>query len=45
MNGRFGPYIKSGGANYKIPRKAKAEKLGLDECRAIIEAGKNSKKK
>lgn len=45
LNGRFGPYIKSNGANYKIPRKFKAEKLGLEECRTIINSAKDYKKK
>ena len=39
INGRYGPYIKHNGGNYKIPRtkgsKAAAE-LTLEDCKAII---------
>ena len=38
LNGRFGPYIVFDGANYKIPKGVKAEKLTEDECKSIIEA-------
>ena len=44
LNGRYGPYIKHGKANYKIPKgkNAKpAEELTLEDCKEII---KNSKK-
>lgn len=39
INGRFGPYIAYGGANYKIPKadQARAAELTLDECVRIIE--------
>lgn len=39
--GRFGPYIKYKGKNYKIPkdRAEHAGELTLEECRALIEAG------
>ena len=40
INGRYGPYIKHGGNNYKIPkgRGAKpAEALTVEDCKAIIE--------
>ena len=36
LNGRYGPYIKEGKNNYKIPRGTKAESLTLEDCRAII---------
>ena len=37
LNGRYGPYIKSGKNNYKIPKDV--EPSGLDEasCKKIIE--------
>ncbi|HBC29000.1 MAG TPA: type I DNA topoisomerase [Prevotellaceae bacterium] len=40
MNGRYGPYIVSGGVNYRIPKaqQAKAAELTYEECKAIIEA-------
>ena len=41
LAGRFGPYIKYKGKNYKIPkeRAEHAAELTLEECRALIEAG------
>ena len=36
LNGRFGPYIKQGDNNYKIPRGVKAEDLTEEKCREII---------
>ena len=40
LNGRYGPYIKHAGGNYKIPKgkgaKA-ADALTLEDCKAIIE--------
>ena len=42
--GSYGPYIKSGGKNYKIPRGVKAEKLTEAEARAIIEGTFKKKK-
>ena len=51
LNGRYGPYIKFGKANYKIPKKQNPSELSLDECRQIIAAtdqdnkeGKSTKK-
>ncbi|MBR5019831.1 MAG: type I DNA topoisomerase [Bacteroidales bacterium] len=43
LNGRFGPYIKKGKDNYKIPRKQDAAALTEDDCLALI--AKASKKK
>ena len=37
LRGSYGPYIKSGGKNYKIPRGVKAENLTEADARAIIE--------
>ena len=36
LNGRFGPYIKQGSTNYKIPRGTKAENLTEEDCKQII---------
>lgn len=36
LNGRFGPYIKHAGNNYKIPKGTKAEEITLEECLNII---------
>lgn len=41
LNGRFGPYIKHAGGNYKIPKgkgAKSAEELTLDDCKKIIES-------
>ena len=39
MQGPYGPYIKAGGVNYKIPRGKKADSLTDEDCRKIIAAG------
>ena len=39
LNGRYGPYIKYSGANYKIPKGTDPGSLTLEDCRALIEAG------
>ena len=36
LNGRYGPYIKHAGSNYKIPKGTKAEALTLEECLKIV---------
>lgn len=36
LNGRFGPYIKYDGKNFKIPRGKKADELDLEAAMAII---------
>ena len=36
LNGHYGPYIKQGESNYKIPRGYVAEKLTEEDCKAII---------
>ena len=36
LNGRYGPYIKSDGRNYKIPRGQDAAALTEEDCRRII---------
>ena len=44
LNGRFGPYIKKDGTNYRIPRGKDASKLTEEECKAIINNSKPSSK-
>ena len=39
VNGRYGPYLRSGGNNYKIPRGTDPATLTEQACRAIIDAG------
>lgn len=38
LNGRYGPYIKIGKKNFKIPKDKKPEELSLEECKQIAEA-------
>lgn len=48
LNGRYGPYLKKGRTNYKLPKGKKPDELTYEECLEIIEkAGKkkNSRKK
>jgi len=45
MNGRYGPYIKHGGVNYKIPRGVKPETLTEDGCKQIIANSKPTQHK
>ena len=44
INGRYGPYIKQGESNYKIPRGKDASKLSEAECQAIISESGPTKK-
>jgi len=37
LNGRFGPYIKNGKKNIKIPKDKNPSKLTLKECKKIID--------
>ena len=37
INGRYGPYIKHAGANYKLPKGCDASALSEEECRRIVE--------
>lgn len=37
LNGRWGPYMKIGKKNYKLPKDAEPEKLTLEECLEIAE--------
>ena len=38
MNGRYGPYIKHAGSNYKIPKGTVAASLTEAECQKIIDS-------
>ena len=44
LNGRFGPYIKQGKNNYKIPRSINPETLDEKACKAIIAKAENKNK-
>lgn len=43
-NGRFGPYIKQSGVNYKIPRGKDPAALSVEDCLEIIGASAGKKK-
>lgn len=45
LKGRYGPYIKIGKQNFKIPRDHDPEKLTLEDCIKISEDPKNTPKK
>ena len=50
LNGRYGPYIKAGKKNVKIPKDKKPEELTYEECKELAEKtpekkGKFSRKK
>ena len=42
INGRYGPYIKHAGSNYKLPKGVDADALSEEECLKIIGEGKPS---
>ena len=44
LNGRYGPYIKHAGGNYRIPKGTDPSALTLEECLSIIESGGKKKK-
>ncbi len=39
LNGRYGPYIKCGNQNYRIPKGTDAASLTEEQCRQIIASG------
>ncbi|MCV6607090.1 MAG: DNA topoisomerase I, partial [Campylobacterales bacterium] len=41
--GRYGPYIKQGRKNFKIPKGMEAEELTLEQCQEIIDNDPKSK--
>ncbi len=45
LNGRYGPYIKSGRKNYKIPKDTDPAKLTWEDCLEIINATPEPKKR
>ena len=44
VNGRYGPYIKQGDSNFKIPKGVNAATLTEAECQAIIASSEPTKK-
>ena len=45
LNGRYGPYIKAGKKNVKIPKGSDPKSLTLEDCERIVEEALNAKKK
>ena len=45
LKGRFGPYLKIGKDNFKIPKTAVPEDLPLEECIALSEVKPEKKVK
>lgn len=45
LNGRYGPYLKIGKDNYKLPKGTEAAALTLEECLAIAADPANAPKK
>lgn len=39
LNGRYGPYLRQGKTNYRIPKDANAANLTLEDCKEIITQG------
>ena len=37
LNGRYGPYIKAGKKNFRIPKGTDPKELTLEDCKSIIE--------
>lgn len=44
LNGRWGPYIKAGKLNVKIPKDQDAKELTLEQCQALIKEKEDEKK-
>jgi len=44
LNGRFGPYIKFGKKNVKIPKDKKPEELTFEECKELAEKAPEKKR-
>ncbi len=40
INGRYGPYIKHAGSNYRIPKGTDAKALSEEDCRKLIDNSK-----
>ncbi|MBQ5529831.1 MAG: type I DNA topoisomerase [Bacteroidales bacterium] len=43
LNGRYGPYLKKGKENYRIPKKQDAASLTLEDCLTIISKAEKKK--
>ena len=39
LNGRYGPYIKHDGKNFRIPKGYKAENITMEDCKKFIAGG------
>ena len=44
INGRYGPYLKQNGSNYKIPKGTDVAALTEEKCKEIIEASEPTKR-
>jgi DNA topoisomerase-1 len=44
INGRYGPYLTQEKENFRLPKGTEAEKLTRDDCIAIIEKSRKTKK-
>ena len=44
LNGRYGPYIKHAGSNFRIPKGTDVSKLIEEECLKLINNSKPSEK-
>ncbi len=40
INGRYGPYIKHAGSNYRIPKGTDVKALSEEDCRKLIDNSK-----
>lgn len=45
VNGRFGPYIKAGDKNVKIPKDKEPKSLTLEECLELVKTAPEKKKR
>ena len=45
INGKYGPYIKSGNSNYKIPKDCDAYNLKEEDARKIIDSSSPTARK
>ncbi len=45
LNGKWGPYVKSGRLNAKIPKEKDPAKLTLEECMELLEKAKDAPKR
>ncbi len=43
LNGRYGPYIKCAGKNYKLPKETEIESLDEKRCLEIINSTEPTK--